>query len=92
MKKFIKTLFTALLLFVVYISVAQTNTIDNTHHQVAIESVTEFESSSSEFTNDALLLNDNMVCIPIFYKLASSEKKYILLNLGKDIFRPPLIS
>jgi len=92
MKRFIKTILTLLVLFVTYISVIEINAMSDVHHEVAVESVTQFDMSESELTQDTLLHSDHNTAYAFYDDSPMSEMDYILFSLEIDIFKPPLFT
>ncbi|MBN2815808.1 MAG: hypothetical protein JXQ67_03945 [Campylobacterales bacterium] len=90
MKRFLKTILTALLLIGVYVSIVDVNAHASSEHEVAVELVVECEQSKVSLVIDDFLHNSANYSYISASELPSSNINFIHFYLTKDIFRPPL--
>jgi len=92
MKIKLETIFAFMILAVVYISVMEFNITSDIHHEIAIETITEFESAEVQQVPDDFLLHYETFITATSIMIPSNESSFILFNFEKDIFRPPLFT
>ena len=90
MKRFLKTILSALLLIGVYVSIIDVNAHASSEHEVAIELVVEVEESKASYVIDDFLHNSSNYSYVRVSELPSSNLNFIHFYLTRDIFRPPL--
>jgi hypothetical protein len=90
LKRYIKTILTALLLLGVYISIVEINATADIHHEIAIETVVEAEQSKPQLIVDDLVVNIISFSSALSRELPSSQVDYVLFSYKEEIFRPPL--
>lgn len=93
MKINLSILFSLMTFFVVTLSIIETHGLSVVHPEMAIESVSELESSEVESTADTADLLVRSVVSGIYCKsLSFSDEDFAYFILTKDIFRPPRIA